>query len=375
MAETNPAPATHPVTLPGEIWGITAYFNPAEYANKKSHLRLFSDRVRHQGLKLLIVECAFGTSPHVLEDQLADRIVRVRSSSVLWQKERLLNLAAQNLPDSCDKVVWLDADVLLANDHWVADLSQALERYVVVQLFERSWWLSPEATAALPSNLCHLPQEIFSQWQLDSPRTTPSVAYAQVHNLYRNSTEFFDTTYGHNGFAWAARRTFFNSCGLYDRCILGSGDSMLAWAISGYFEASFLKNAVAEKDAPKTSDATMKGQRFLRCRKIMSERYTPAQRSDIKQWAERAYREAAGSVSFLPGGLYHLWHGDRTNRKYVSRLQVLKDGGFDPQTDISLNPDGCWQWNTDKPEMHQQVQQYFRDRDEESIGTVNLALK
>jgi len=119
-------PRRAPVKLPGEVWGVSAYFNPAEYANKKEHLRLFSQRVRHQGLKLLIVELAFGAAPYVLEDQLADRIIRIRSDSIMWQKERLLNLGIQHLPESCDKVVCLDADVLFGNDQWVTELSATL---------------------------------------------------------------------------------------------------------------------------------------------------------------------------------------------------------------------------------------------------------
>ena len=96
-------------SLQGEIWGITTYFNPAGYSNKRTHLRLFSERIRKQGLKLLIVELAFGTSAYVLEDGLGDLVIRLRSSTVLWQKERMLNIGLRNLPDACDKVVWLDA--------------------------------------------------------------------------------------------------------------------------------------------------------------------------------------------------------------------------------------------------------------------------
>src|ERR1700753_3038699 len=100
----------------GDIWGVTAYFNPAAYSNKQVHLRIFSERVRRQGLKLLIIELAFGNALHVVDERLADRVIRVRSNSVLWQKERLLNIALKQLPPECDKVVWLDADILFQNE-------------------------------------------------------------------------------------------------------------------------------------------------------------------------------------------------------------------------------------------------------------------
>ena len=34
-------------------------------------------------------------------------------------QERLLNLGFEHLPDVCDKVVWLDADLLFEDDGWL----------------------------------------------------------------------------------------------------------------------------------------------------------------------------------------------------------------------------------------------------------------
>jgi hypothetical protein len=45
--------------------------------------------------------------------------VRTDQTNVLWQKERLLNLALQRLPEHCTKVVWLDADTFFTNPNWV----------------------------------------------------------------------------------------------------------------------------------------------------------------------------------------------------------------------------------------------------------------
>src|SRR5262245_56739663 len=90
--------------LSGELWGIACYFSPVGYSNRLEHLKHFSECARTQGLRLLVVERAFDDVLFALPANVADRVVRVRSSAVLWQKERLLNLALQELPRSCDKV-------------------------------------------------------------------------------------------------------------------------------------------------------------------------------------------------------------------------------------------------------------------------------
>ena len=43
----------------------------------------------------------------------ADILIQLRGRDVMWQKERLLNLALRALPDECRKVVWVDCDVIL----------------------------------------------------------------------------------------------------------------------------------------------------------------------------------------------------------------------------------------------------------------------
>ena len=39
--------------------------------------------------------------------------------------------------------------------------------------------------------------------------------------------------HGHTGYGWAARRSLFESCGLYEACILGNGDHLMAHGFTG----------------------------------------------------------------------------------------------------------------------------------------------
>ena len=59
-----------------------------------------------QGLQLLCVELTFGIAPAQLDANDCDILLHRNTSegNTLWQKERLLNIAVENLPHSVEKV-------------------------------------------------------------------------------------------------------------------------------------------------------------------------------------------------------------------------------------------------------------------------------
>src|SRR5690606_6590701 len=66
------------------------------------------------------------------------RMIRIRGTRerhTLWQKERLLNMAIEHVPQEYDAIAWLDADLLWMNRDWLAVTLERLSRYNVVQLF------------------------------------------------------------------------------------------------------------------------------------------------------------------------------------------------------------------------------------------------
>ena len=62
-----------------------------------------------------------------------------------------------------------------------------------------------------------------------------------------------------------------------------------------------------------------------------------------------------------------MWHGAEENRQYRTRCAILKENEFDPHQDISLDGNGCWQWSSDKPELHRRVREYFWSRKEQDL--------
>src|SRR5882672_7731044 len=117
-----------------EFWCVTVLFNPVDYHSRINNYLLFQERLDKQNINLLTVELTFGEQEYTLP--LADRTLRLRSNSVLWQKERLINYAISKLPPECKYFAWLDCDLLLPCG-WDDMLLQKLTKVDFVQLFEK----------------------------------------------------------------------------------------------------------------------------------------------------------------------------------------------------------------------------------------------
>lgn len=325
-----------PTTLPGEMWGVVSLFNPAGYKNKLENFRIFSENVRRQGLPLLVVECAFEDGGFEVPRELCDRLVHRRTSTVLWQKERLLNIALEHLPSACDKVAWVDADVIFENDGWVKETARLLETYRVVQPFQTAHWLKPGRRR--PGRI---------RWKsAQGPKDggwMRSMGYQMTLNDdWRTSFQNYHS-HGHVGFAWAIRRELIQRHGFYDAQVLGNGDFVMAHAMYG-------------------NEDFWNGNHWQR------HRLTKNMLRHMEAWGRPFFQDVQGSVSYVPGRLFHLWHGSQDDRLYNQRLDVLKKCDFDPATDMVLEEGGCWAWATDRAELREWSKNYFRVRKEEGEG-------
>lgn len=328
----SPTTPTYPKNLPGELWGIIGIFNPAGYGNKLTNLELATASMRKQGLKLLIVELAFSDASFEVPESMGDRIERCRTATILWQKERLLNIGLRRLPPECDKVVWLDADILFENDNWVAETSRLLESYIVVQPFDTACWL--------PKGMTSAPEQSFFGYGNREGQSLPGMAYtmSKAEDKREALSSYFK--HGHTGFAWAIRRAVLDKHGLYDCQILGNGDFVMGHAMYG-------------------SEDFWNGHNW-ECNRL-----SPQLLTHITAWSRKFYEDVRGSVFYVPGRTVHLWHGNQADRQYDDRLLVLKECDFDPHTDLALDANDCWMWNSNKPTLHRWAADYFRARKEE----------
>lgn len=297
---------------------ITAHFNPCGYQSVKSNYERFRDSLQSAGIHLVTVECAFKDSAFQLEK--AEDVLQVRSNSVLWQKERLLNIALDAVREKFSKVAWLDADVLFSNPDWATNASALLNEYEIVQLFEHSAQLASGASIYNGEG-----QERYSiGFEVATTGVTAVKANPAMH--------------GHTGYAWAARTDALKD-GLFDGAIIGGGDHLMAHAMLGDFETPCLDTLFF---------ADNKSRQFYR------------------EWAERFYPAVNGRVTYVPGTVLHMWHGSSRNRRYHYRSEKLSRFGIDPAVDLCINTDGCWEWKTKRPSLQKFVEEYFALRQDDS---------
>ena len=307
------------------MWAVSCFFKPCRYELRVHNHRLFRARL---GVPLLTIELSHDDHFELADDD-ADVVLRRTCPDVLWQKERLLNLAFASLPAACAFVAWFDGDVVLARDDWADEAQRRLrDDAVLLHLFDRC---------------TDLPRDVVE------PRgEATGRSFVALHEEGGHEAELFDAMWGSHptgagvqrklssGFAWAARRELLEGPGLYDACILGSGDRAIACAAHGRAERST--------------------QNFLR---------NDAQRAHYFDWGHRFAAAVDGRIGFLAGDLYHLWHGDLANRGYRTRWADFAAFDFDPARDIAVDTQGCWRWATDKPAMHAFVRDYFARRKED----------
>lgn len=302
-----------------DLWAITTFFNPFRYESKLSNYRVFRSFL---SVPLVTVELSYDGGYDLASDD-ADRLIQIPGHDVLWQKDRLLNVALEHLPASCDAVAWIDCDVVFRQPDWPGLAIYALANAPLVQLFRRIHHLRPETDPANASPV----DALFSE---DSFAYRHMVAN-MVGTVHRGEGDSYTP-----GVAWAARREVITDHGFYDACIVGGGDTALAFATIGRME-----NAV--------------GFHFM----------NPRQREYYFSWGRRFHEKVLGRIDYLNADLFHLWHGSVKDRRYLERHKKLRRFNFDPYVDLALSQSGAWSWGSAKPQMHLFLEEYFKGRRED----------
>jgi hypothetical protein len=113
------------------MWAITSYFNPVRYRRRLSNYRIFRANL---GVPLVAVELSFDGHFELTGDD-ADILIQLSGGAVLWQKERLLNLAIKAVPPDVKRIAWFDCDVILKRADWVDEAKRQLNKCNAIQLF------------------------------------------------------------------------------------------------------------------------------------------------------------------------------------------------------------------------------------------------
>lgn len=305
------------------LWAITSYFNPMGWKSRLANYHVFR---KNLPMPLVTVELSFD-GEYRLQDADADILVRVDDGDVMWQKERLLNVAISALPADCDFVAWLDCDIVSVSSRWPESICNALGRCPMAQGFSTAWHArSPSLDAGDQSRRKRGKQSSLSRGPVQGTIPDDVFSLHGGHGIYGYWP----------GFAWAARREVVDSAGLYDTMILGTSDKAIYSAAYGKSE-EFI--------------------RALELHESLADHY--------REWATGFHDLVQGKVGFAEAEIQHLWHGTMSNRAFRRKYEGFQRFEFDPCRDLRLGKSGAWRWASAKPGLHEHVAQYLRDRKED----------
>lgn len=306
-----------------KLWVITVYYNPCNYQSRRSTYDKFMYTLKDSNVNVLTIECAFDDDKFSLPND--PRIIKMRSKSLLWQKERLLNIAANLLPDECKYIAWIDCDIVFKNTNWVNETIEVLQTHHIAQLFEY-------CTKLEKGDILDYKNQMNRSY---------SFASVTKRDFSVMNTERYDS-HGHTGYAWAATREFFDTVGLYEYAISGSADHFMAHCVYNNFNHC-ITNAL---------------------------KFDNVQIDHLKEYGKRFYNLVKGRIGCVSGEIYHLWHGSTKNRNYFSRMWEITKFGYNPNTDLISRPDCPLEWTLDtlknKTELVNYFNTYFESRREDN---------
>lgn len=283
---------------------LTTFFNPNNYINIKYNYLKFSEKIKEKA-DLFPIELSFNDEFFIQDENVIQ--IYGTEDNILWQKERLLNIALENLPEEYTNVAWIDCDVLFENENWVDEINEKLNDYKVLQLYENAK-------------------------RLNDNGGIDRVSEGIVKRISKTDI-VEENLYGIPGFAWAIRREVIDEIKFLDTQIIGGGDALMFFSFFG------MSNTIHHKKMNKEwHDVYM-------------------------DWFSRAYFMVDESVNYITGDIIHLYHGKMTNRNYDKRYQILSHNNFNPKNDLLLDESGLWKLN-DKI-IVEKMSKYFESRDED----------
>ena len=312
--------------LPSQLYVVTCLENPLRWRSRYANYHHFAKHVEDAGATLITVESAFGNREFEVTEPGNPWHVQVRVHDELFRKENLQNIGAQRLPLDAKYVAFIDADVIFTRPDWVQETLHLLQHYAVIQMF---------------SDFCDV-----------GPRhkilgCSPSFMYNFLNEkedfcggFYDDGRKKTNKWSGAPGLAWAYRvRALDLLGGLLDRCILGGGDSHMAFGLVG------------REDLGKFHLEYVNG--------------STAYRAYTTNWQQNAAR-LKKNIGMMEGTLLHKWHGPKALRGYATRPKILKKYHYDPFMDILEDHQGIIFLKGNKIGLRDEIRAYFRRRDEDS---------
>jgi len=275
------------------------------YFNSSKSKRLLMNYL-YVAEKLKVAEIPFYTLEMYTDTPELHDAFHLKTSFILFQKERLCHLLEQKIPAHFKKLLFMDSDLIFQKKNWYNELSEKLNHFEIVQPFEKGVWLDITYKHVVKERI-------------------PFIFYKKFGRI---ATEGGIGGY-HPGFAWAFQRDWFRQVGFFQYGVLGDGDTLSStvWLQYPDFQYSpFIQPAIDE------------------FRKLLTR---------------------VPTLCFLDGYIFHLWHGDGSKRQYSSRRKIF-ERVKDVRDIIREAPNGLFELKDDS--LKPKIRAYFKNRDDDGLA-------
>lgn len=337
-----------------EMWGLTCFFNPCGWRSRRENFEIFRKALQ---VPLVVVEWS-QTGTFELEEGSDLKVVHVDGGSTLWQKERLLNLGIQAIPDGCTHVAIVDSDLVFEHGDWPEQVVSALGNNTIIQPFSQVCHLPPEIRSddflIQPNEPAYLsrceglgyalsvePNQDYFLAQLIGNQAERFKVILKTDSLSKNSREAEDinafSTFpiATPGLAWCCSRDTLRAIGsIPDRFIAGGGDLFLMLGLLG------------------------RGKNLLDACKAAGLSYV-----DHHAYRQFCDTEIQHTLGALPQRVFHLHHGSLSNRRYDARHAALQRLNINLDEDLKVEKSGLLGLQGDNQLiLEQHMRHYFQER-------------
>jgi len=288
---------------------ICVMFNPARSRSSIKLYLNFKRQMERFGVKLITIECAYEDAPFTLTRQNYEpHNIQVSTQSAFFQKERLINLALNKLPNDAKYVVWCDCDVEFLNPLWVSDTIKALHVFKTVQVFDDV------------VSLGHNGEEIKKERGFA----------AQLYEKPDMDKNAFESSTITCGYAWGFRMEALKEIGgLLDFSPLGNCEKIMAYCLAKRMDDY----------VPSNLHANFK--------------------ELVKAWQKKTSVTFSAGIGFIPGTIRVSRSFGRKDRKSFDKLEILQGNNFDPKNDLFKDDNELYYLDFQKVKLKNDLKNHF----------------
>lgn len=293
---------------------IAVISNPCLFVRRYILFKQFLLRILNEepNVILYIVELAYNDQKFIITDSKNPHHLQLRCNTPLWHKENMINVGVKKLlPNDWKAFAWIDGDLEFESATWALDTLKILNGYKdIVQIWSHCV-------------------------DMDNNQNTMQVFNSAGYHYSKNHMYTSKSpNYWHPGYAWAITRNAYEKIGgLYERALLGSGDNIMLFAL--------LNNVI----------------------KSIHEESNIEYKKDV---VELESKMSSLRFGYVPGTIYHYFHGSKVNRKYTERWKILVNHNYNPITFVKKDDNGILIPSNVFPEsLANDIMKYFEERNED----------